>query len=151
MSVTIIHTNDQHGRLGTLPQIAALIQQCRSASPHTLLVDTGDLGLSRYYWPLIVSLMQHLGYDAIVPGNLETQLPDSAAAADRLSEIGAPTLAANLQQWWVPAQPVLVTRVGELTLGLLGLTTPLPYPPGHPLGQQTRPPSTPVIADPTST
>jgi|GEM_PF-1786562 2',3'-cyclic-nucleotide 2'-phosphodiesterase (5'-nucleotidase family) len=148
MSAHILHTNDQHGRLGTFPQIAALIQQYRTAYPNTLLVDTGDLGLARYYWPLIVSVLQHVRYDAIVPGNLETQLPDSASAADRLTEVGAPLLAANLEDWWAPSQPVLVVTCGDLTIGLLGLTTPLPYPPGHPLAPTERPPGTPVITDP---
>ncbi len=148
MSGYILHTNDQHGRLGTFPQIAALIQQYRAAYPDTLLVDTGDLGLARYYWPLIVSVLQHIRYDAIVPGNLETQLADSASAADRLVEVGAPLLAANLQDWWAPSQPVLVAACGDLTVGLLGLTTPVPYPPGHPLAPAERPPGTPVITDP---
>ena len=48
MKLTILHTNDLHGRVPQLTRIAALVRQIRreveAAGGYCLYVDAGDLG-----------------------------------------------------------------------------------------------------------
>ena len=83
VQLTILHTNDMHGRVlpeddrGNsigLPEIAAAVQTIRQQNPGTLLVDAGDtlhgmpeINISQ--GKNMAVLLDALGYDLMVPGN----------------------------------------------------------------------------------
>lgn len=130
--LTIMHTNDLHGGIGMLPRLAATIARERARGGATLLVDAGDAGLGGTTVDLCVALLAGLGYDALTPGNAETDLPGHRAA---LCRVGVPIVVANVADGDLGGRslPFLMREVGGVRVALLGLTTPPVYPRGHPL------------------
>ena len=130
--ITILHTNDLHNCLGMLPRLAALIARERGRDPHALLLDAGDAVLEGRTADLGVQLLSSLRYDGMTPGNGETHLPECRA---NLSRVGAPVVVANVapDALGFPAAPYLIREVTGKRVAILGLTTPPPYPAGHPL------------------
>ena len=130
--LTILHTNDIHGRVEALARIATLVERERAASAHPVLyLDGGDsedhvsrlsnltkgIGIHR--------LLRVAGCDAAAVGNATVirygidPLPEQAAAG------GYPHLAANLFHGGslVPGvQPRALLERGGLRVGLIGLT-----------------------------
>ena len=104
MTITLMHTNDQHSRIEPFPEDgsrnagrggaarrAALIKSIRTEAEHTLLLDCGDVFQGTPYFnffagELEFKLMSEMGYDAGTIGNhdfdagidgLEKQLPNA--------------------------------------------------------------------------
>lgn len=87
LQLTILHTNDVHSRIEPFPEDggrnagqggvakrASLIKQIRKDSPHTLLLDAGDIFQGTPYFnqfggELEIELMSQMGYDAATMGN----------------------------------------------------------------------------------
>src|SRR5215216_6615281 len=90
--LTILHTNDLHNRLGLLPRLAALIARERDRAPHTVLLDAGDTALDGPIAEVGVARLAALGYDAMTPGNAETEVAEHRR---HLGRIGAPVVVAN--------------------------------------------------------
>lgn len=130
--LTILHTNDLHNGLGLLPRLATLVARERARVPHTVLLDAGDTALGDPTADLAVARLAALGYDAMTPGNAETEV---AEYRRHLGRIGAPVVVANVAPGALgyPTLPTLVRTVGGIRLAILGLTTPPVYPAGHPL------------------
>lgn len=150
--ISVLFTNDIHGgtvpvkaeflnpefppMLGGAPAAAALIKRARAAAEArgdaTLLIDGGDtfqgtLVGTRSKGMAIVEYMNHIGYDAVVPGNHDFDL-----GKDNLIEmIKASTfnwVAANIydqetgQRWeWV--KPWVILEKAGLKIGITGATT----------------------------
>ena len=133
--LTLLYTNDLHGCVGLLPRLAALITRERAHDPEALLLDAGDIGFGGLTSDLSARLLATFRYDALTPGNAENDLLD---CRQQLASIGAPVLAANIaaDAFGCPVVPALTRRVRGLRVALLGLTTPSPYPPGHPARQR---------------
>jgi 2',3'-cyclic-nucleotide 2'-phosphodiesterase (5'-nucleotidase family) len=130
--LTILHTNDLHGALGLLPRLTALVARERARAPHTVLLDAGDTALGDPTADLGVDLLAALGYDAMTPGNAETEVVECRR---HLGRIGVPVVVANVASGALgsPTVPALVRTVGGIRLAILGLATPPVYPAGHPL------------------
>jgi 2',3'-cyclic-nucleotide 2'-phosphodiesterase (5'-nucleotidase family) len=126
MRLTILHTNDIHGRYDRLAQIATLVARARAAADHPVLyLDGGDVeDTSARLSSLTKGLAPHrllkaAGCDVTTAGNGTWLRYGPAAVGDHARASGLPILLANL----VPIDGVRETvRLGDV--GVLGLTAP---------------------------
>ncbi|AET59953.1 5'-nucleotidase/2',3'-cyclic phosphodiesterase [Paenibacillus terrae HPL-003] len=135
-TLTILHTNDIHSHFGSMPSIAAMINERRAASGDGLLVlDMGDhmdrmapetegtLGGAN------VDVINLTGYDAITIGNNEglTFTPDILEQA--YAGIHCPVVCGNIRESATGMKPLwmtdaLVLDKSGVKVGLLGVTAP---------------------------
>jgi 2',3'-cyclic-nucleotide 2'-phosphodiesterase (5'-nucleotidase family) len=132
--VTILHTNDIHGHLDNMPRLASAIDSVRAGADadSLLLLDAGDVFsgspyATLYHGQASLWFMNHLGYDAVCPGNHEfDQGPD--VLAEFVERAGFQVVDANarfpdneaLQENIKPY--VVIEKNGE-EYGVLGLLT----------------------------
>ena len=144
--LTIMHTNDMHGRLEYLedkysPSIGiARVKAFKDLKKPTLLVDAGDamqgLPISNYTKGMdMVKAMNETGYDAMTLGNHEFDFGLETALAYK-KELNFPIVSANVyykadqgaNAGKRPFDPYTMTKkmVGkkEYNFALIGLTTP---------------------------
>lgn len=151
LDLTILATADLHGRVmawdylrdepdeaHSLLKAASLIEQRRRERDHVLLLDAGDFiqgnPFADYFATVaeapgqhpVLQVMDALDYDAIVLGNHEFNfgIPYINGQVDLTF---TPILAGNVYHHGTetPAYPpYLLRRFGEVTVGILGLTTP---------------------------
>ncbi|MDE2125961.1 MAG: metallophosphoesterase [Armatimonadetes bacterium] len=101
MRLTILHTNDFHGRL--LREDAEFLRQRKlAAAPNALLLDAGDQGASgnatySRNGEATHDLMNHAGYDAAIPGNRDFHFSEPGFRA-KLTRTRFPVLCANLRR-----------------------------------------------------
>jgi 5'-nucleotidase len=154
LDLTILHTNDVHGRLAATPpfgaqctaqhiaenkcrggaaRLAGAIAAVRGDAGQVLLLDAGDqfqgtLFYTHYKGQAAAKVMNRLGYDAMAVGNHE--FDDGPAVLARFAaRIRFPLLSANMD---VSAEPLLAGHVlpwtilerGGERLGIIGLTAP---------------------------
>lgn len=144
--LVLLHTTDLHGHLetvraaegggdeGGLLRCATLIRSIREREPNVLLVDGGDLiqGAAESYrtkGDAVMAVVNHLRYDALVPGN-----HDFDWGAENLRRVygraAMPVVCANLAGGaegaaWASVRPFVVREVAGVRVALVGLTTPL--------------------------
>ena len=153
LDLTILHSNDVHGRLAATPpfgsecsaqhiadnkclggtaRMAGTIAAIRGEGGNVVLLDAGDqfqgtLFYTYYKGQAAAQVMNRLGYDAMAVGNHE--FDDGPQTLGRFAErIRFPLLAANMD---VTAEPRLAGRVapwavlelGGERVGIVGLTT----------------------------
>lgn len=144
--LTIMHTNDMHGRLEYLedkysPSIGiARVKAFKDLKKPTLLVDAGDamqgLPISNYTKGMdMVKAMNETGYDAMTLGNHEFDFGLETALAYK-KELNFPIVSANVyykadqggNAGKRPFEPYTMTKkmIGkkEYNFALIGLTTP---------------------------
>ena len=153
LDLTILHTNDVHGRLAATPpfgsvctaehkaqnkclggaaRLAGAISATRAEGGNVLLLDAGDqfqgtLFYTHYKGQAAAQVMNKLGYDAMAVGNHE--FDDGPAALGRFAKrVAFPLVAANMD---VSAEPLLaglvapwtVFELGGEKVGIIGLIT----------------------------
>ena len=140
-TVTILHTNDVHGRF--LPSNTAMgiatIAAIVAETPNALLVDAGDTFHGLPFATInrgmdIVELMNAAGYDLFVPGN-----HDFNFGTDRLLELEAAAdfdfIAANVvRDGELLFDDIAIREINGVTIGFFGLAHP----------------NTPVLTNPTN-
>jgi len=133
----VVHTNDIHGRVVTdekmvigMAKLKTFVERLQAANPNLLILDAGD---AFHGLPIItlgqgegmISLMNAVGYDAMVPGN-----HDFNYGWRRLLTISQglnfPMIAANIRQKDGSRlfPPYTIKTVGGYRIGILGLATP---------------------------
>lgn len=134
--ITIIHTNDTHGRVLSddggfgFGKIAAIAKEKKKENPNTLLVDAGD---TLHGKPIIniskgenaIKILDASGYDFMVPGN-----HDFNYGTDRLIELSKEAkfkmLSANLT--YDNGKKILpdyeIVDMDGVKIGIFGLCTP---------------------------
>ncbi|MCL1801577.1 MAG: bifunctional metallophosphatase/5'-nucleotidase, partial [Promicromonosporaceae bacterium] len=126
-TLTVIHTNDQHGRMGAAPFVAELLANTEGP---VILVDGGDatqgaIATNLTFGESMVDLMNAVGYQASAIGNHEFDhgLEQFAALRERAD---FPFLAANIfdDDGELLAQPNVLLDIDGITVGLFGITTP---------------------------
>lgn len=152
-SLTILHTNDTHGRIdqflevgsrctpadaaenrcvGGVARRATVIDQVRAEGGNLLLLDGGDpfqgtLFYTQYKGEEAYTFMNLLGYDAMAVGNHE--FDDGPATLARFIEkADFPVLSANIDATDDPdlsghIRPYTVLEVGGKQIGIVGFTT----------------------------
>jgi 2',3'-cyclic-nucleotide 2'-phosphodiesterase (5'-nucleotidase family) len=126
MRVTILHTNDIHGRVEGLARVATLVEQIRAETPHRVIyVDAGDVEetttrLSNLTKGVAMHrLLSAAGCEVAAVGNAvwlrygPQVIPDQARAASY------PLLLANLE----PVEGVEATAIVD-GVGFVGVTDP---------------------------
>ena len=139
MRLTLLHFNDLHGRLEQLPRLFGLARRERleaeAQGRQVLLLEAGDIP-DRRRWECQAtqgrasfSLLEAMGVQAGVPGNVETLVWGRPGLARLVGAVGFPVLAANLVDD-VPAVPglraSLLLDLDGFPLGLIGLTQTFP-------------------------
>ena len=81
-NLTVMHTNDTHGRVEMAPKRATAVKEIRANKPNALLVDAGDVFSGTLYFNEFVGqadveFMNYMGYDAMTFGNHEFDLGSS--------------------------------------------------------------------------
>ena len=139
LKLTILHTNDHHGRFWTnadgeygLAARKTLIDRLRAevaaGGGHTLLLDGGDVNTGVPESDLQDAEpdfkgMNQLGYDAMAVGNHEFDKPPAVLAKQR-GWLTFPMLAANIYQGGQRMfEPYRVFERGGYRVAVLGLTT----------------------------
>jgi 2',3'-cyclic-nucleotide 2'-phosphodiesterase (5'-nucleotidase family) len=124
--LTILHTNDIHGRQERIAQIATLVREAKAAADHPVLyLDAGDVEETTNRLSNVTKgvamhrLMNHAGCDAATVGNACWLRYGPAILADHARAARYPLLLAN----FAPVSgPVPWTVLGEV--GVFGLTAP---------------------------
>lgn len=151
--LTILHTNDVHGRhlpanllgagcgpqdiaqnncFGGAARLATAVGEARQGARHALLLDAGDqfqgtLFYTHYKGEVEARLMRRLGYDAMAAGNHE--FDDGPGNFARfIAAAGLPVLAANIDASAEPAlagriKPYAVLERGGRRIGIVGYVT----------------------------
>lgn len=133
MEVTILHTNDTHGRIEEgkyagmgFAKLASIIDEYRHKKDNVLLLDAGDTFHGQTIVNLVrgenvVNIMNQMGYDAMTVGN-----HDFNYGQERLKELNEisqfPLLGANLDPKLV--DNYLIRDIKGFKVGIFGLTTP---------------------------
>lgn len=134
--ITLLHTNDVHSHVVAndsemgYAKLAGIVDKYRGENPNTLLLDIGDAVHGTTFATLvngesIPSVMNKMGYDAMVPGNHEfnygsTQLVKLAGL------MNFPMLSANVKKTDGTRlfEPYTIKEVDGVKIGLIALTTP---------------------------
>ncbi len=152
--ISIFHTTDLHGNIlptrtydgvpdvGGLARCATRIRQWRRESPHSILLDIGDVyqgtAESRINnGNLMIQQFNRLGYDAWTLGNHDFDWGPEALE-NNLALSKSPILTGNirvagkspgsLNGAWKDVLPWMMKEVGGFRIALIGLVTPgLPY------------------------
>ena len=99
--ITILHTNDTHGRTEAEPYISQMASELKSNGENVLIFDSGDRLHGQVTANLsegesMISVMNAVGYNGMVPGN-----HDFSFGFERLKELSElarfPMLAANIK------------------------------------------------------
>ncbi|RPJ34964.1 MAG: bifunctional metallophosphatase/5'-nucleotidase [Verrucomicrobiaceae bacterium] len=153
-TVSIFHTTDLHGHIvptrtyegvenvGGFARCATCIRQWRRESPHSLLVDLGDVyqGTAESLLnqgKLMIGLFNQLGYDAWALGNHDFDWGPEALERN-LALSKSPILSGNIRVSgkppgtlggaWKSVRSWTMKDVGGFRIALIGLITPgLPY------------------------
>ncbi len=136
LQLTILHTNDLHGRIDKLPRIATIIREQRAlaeaAGRHVLVVDAGDsedetlLESAATRGVALMHLLNAVGYDVAALGNAVVIRYGPAALAAEAEVVRFPILAANFR--WANGRLVegatdrLILDLDGFRLGLTGAT-----------------------------
>ena len=129
--LTILHTNDLHGRLSD--RAAERIAREKASSENILLLDAGDAASSGnlYYRPggePMLARMSDLGYDAMTMGNREFHFL-AAGLRSKVKLARFPVLSANLRSSdsarRLPTVPSVGFRINGLRVIVFGLSVPM--------------------------
>jgi len=146
--ITILSTTDLHGNIYPidyntntldsrgLARVATIVKQARSETPNLLLLDSGDTiqgtPLTFHHAKInntppdpMMTVMSAMAYDAMAVGNHEYEFGWDALNKAR-REARFPWLSANTYKKGTDQtyfEPFLIKQVGDVRVGILGLTT----------------------------
>src|SRR5512139_2178031 len=138
--LTILHTNDLHGRVEQVFRIAALAKQIRHevtvTGGHCVLWDAGDAEDTILYESsmtkgrAMMALLRGAGYELEALGNATPLRYGPQTIAGLAEDFGRPLLCANMfepesAQLVAGLEPYTVQKFSALTVGIIGLTDPM--------------------------
>lgn len=142
-TLVVLSTNDMHGKIQRMPQLATAVRQCRDTTANVLLVDAGDRWTGNAYVDRvpepgrpIIELMNRLGYDAATLGNHEFDHGQAYLGGVLDSVVGFPVLCANVVSdtcTFPQPEPWRIVERAGLKIGIVGVVTNYEGP-GHPAG-----------------
>ncbi|MFZ1627803.1 MAG: bifunctional UDP-sugar hydrolase/5'-nucleotidase [Anaerolineae bacterium] len=141
VTLTILHTNDMHGRVAALSRIVTLARQIRqevtSQGSACVLWDAGDaedtilLESSLTRGAAVMSLLAAAGYELQALGNASILRYGPRILPEHRARFGRPLLCANLVERSsgnLPAglTPYTIVPCGDVRIGVIGLSAPIP-------------------------
>ena len=142
-TLVILSTNDIHGKIQRMPELATAVRLCRDTTDCMLLLDAGDRWTGNSFVDRVaepgrpvIELMNALGYDAATFGNHEFDHGQAYLGGVVDSVARFPILCANLiSDTCTFAQPApwLVLERAGVKIGIAGAVTNYEGP-GHPAG-----------------
>jgi 5'-nucleotidase/UDP-sugar diphosphatase len=140
LNLTVLHTNDYHGsilpvdtkdgKMGGIAEMAAVIKAERAKGESVLLLDAGDINVSRQFismafeGDLDIALYNKLGYDAAAFGNNEFQRgAEFLEAQMKLAQF--PFLGANVKKadGTYLGRPWIIKEISGFKVGVFGIST----------------------------
>lgn len=103
--LTIMHSNDTHGRVENAPKRATAVKEVRAENPNALLLDAGDANSGTLYsnefkGQADVAFLNYMGYDFMTFGNHEFDLGSSPeghqALVDFIEAANFPFVSSNV-------------------------------------------------------
>ena len=139
IKLTILHTNDVHGRVSQLTRIATLVRQIRSevgaAGGYCLYVDGGDsedttlLESSLTKGSAMNAILRGAGCDYAALGNAVPIRYGHLPVAELAKHFGRPLLCANFydenDKMVEGLEPYTIHDFGSFKLGIIGITDPM--------------------------
>ncbi len=140
--LTILHTNDLHGRVEQVFRIAALARQIKqevtASGGHCALWDAGDAEDTILYESsmtkgrAMLAVLRGAGYDLEVLGNATPLRYGPQTIPGLAEDFGRPLLCANMfesddDRLVAGLEPYTLQRYGDLTVGIIGLTDPMAF------------------------
>lgn len=131
LNITILHTNDFHGKMPPLAQ--EIIAKEKALSPNPVLLDAGDAVSSGniYYRPggePILAKMTELGYNAMAMGNREFHFL-AAGLRSKVKLACFPVLSANLRdkagEIGPTISPYAIIECAGVNIAVFGLCVPM--------------------------
>ncbi len=138
--LTVLHTNDIHGRVQQLARIATLAKQIRrevtSRSGYCALWDCGDVEdpalfeSSMTKGSAVWALLRAAGYDSAMAGNASAVRYGPQVVPSLAARFGQPILCANMidpdtNRLFEGLAPFAVQEFGDVKVGIIGLTAPM--------------------------
>ncbi len=134
VTITIISTNDLHGKYDDMPKLAGVVEALKKKYPDAILVDCGD---STYNPPFssnnkfepMTKILNEMDYDFISLGNHEFQFGKESAVNDFVNKLEAQALSANVHDEKVGGyldnvKPYEIRNIDGLNVAFVGLVKP---------------------------
>ncbi|MGE8080458.1 5'-nucleotidase C-terminal domain-containing protein [Peribacillus loiseleuriae] len=137
-TITILHTNDTHAKVTPedggmgFAKLSSLVKQLKEKNPkNTLLLDAGDTFHGTPFATLesgesIAKIFNQIGYDGLAAGNHDFNYGfERLLALEKI--VNFPILSANVyhtQDHSRLLEPWMIKTVGDIKVGVFGLTTP---------------------------
>ncbi|HSD84792.1 MAG TPA: bifunctional UDP-sugar hydrolase/5'-nucleotidase, partial [Anaerolineae bacterium] len=140
--LTILHTNDLHGRVEQVFRIATLAKQIKqdvvAQGGHGALWDAGDAEDTILYESsmtkgrAMMALLRGAGYELETLGNATPLRYGPQTVVGLAEDFGRPLLCANMfgpesDRLVAGLEPYTLHRFGELTVGIIGVTDPMTF------------------------
>lgn len=124
VKLTILHTNDLHGHLGTGSLLPSMVEKVRREEPNVLLFDAGDfMGEGEDKWQ-VVGRMQAMEYDAVMLGKQEV-LQDSETCLQQFKHVDFDVIGSSYPLDSTPLgdwrKPYSVLKKGGVAIGVFGI------------------------------
>jgi 5'-nucleotidase len=136
--LTILHTNDLHGRLENMPEYYTIIQRVRAEEANILLLDGGDLyrrgPFEHLNGAVETEILNAMGYDAMVFGNNDFPLNDeelfdvSEHTILQLAEFAV--LCGNVTvdgEYIAGIEPYIIMDFERISIAIIGVTSMKPH------------------------
>ncbi len=140
--LTILHTNDIHGRVEQLARISTLVKQVRSevsaAGGYTAFWDAGDVEDPTLFESQVtkggaaLALLRAAGCELVALGNASPVRYGQQVISELASRFGRLLLCANmfdrqLDRLVSGVEPYAIQTFGDLKVGVIGLSAPLSF------------------------
>jgi len=147
LRLTILHTNDLHGRMGNMPYYASVVDSVRATVENVLLLDGGDLYRrgknEKQHGAVEIALLNSMGYDALTLGNAEFPFNDrelyDMAEHPMLRLANFPILCGNVTlngEYIAGVQPYIIKEIGGVRVAIIGVTSTKPRDRGYDLAKR---------------
>jgi 5'-nucleotidase len=145
--LTILHTNDLHGRLHNIPKYSTIVKMARNEGGNVILLDGGDLyrrgPFQVFSGATEIEILNNMGYDAMVFGNNDFPLSDrelyDLSEHAILQNANFPVLLANVTiggEYVSGTHPyTIITRDG-IRIAVIGVTSMKPHDRGFDIAKR---------------
>lgn len=132
-TLVILSTNDMHGKIQRMPELATAVTACRDTVAAVLLVDAGDRWTGNAYVDKvalpghpIIELMNRLGYDVATLGNHEFDFGQAHLGGVLDSLVDFEIVCANVKSdtaTFAQPKPYTIIERNGLKIGVVGVIT----------------------------